>query len=181
MSSNTMTLMNTRVGYVSTFGEGKVNESGRRSWSLTAYIRKDDPQVDAIKAAINAAKEKDAAKIGKSGIKSPLLDGDAKNDDGSFRHKGDECRGHYLLRCVNYNRRPKVVDQTVQEILDPEQFYSGCYANLRISFYGYAGAANKGISPGLDAIQKVRDGERLSGTNVDAASVFTAVAEDFLA
>jgi hypothetical protein len=181
MSSNTIVINNVRSGYVHVFGEGKVNESGRRSWSLTAYIPKDHPQIDAIKAAIAAAKEKDAAKIGKSGIKSPLLDGDAKNDDGSFRYKGDECRGQYLLRCVNYNRRPKVVDQTLKDILDPEQFYSGCYANVSISFFGYAGAANKGISPGLDAVQKVRDGERLSGASVDASSVFTVVAEDFLA
>jgi len=179
--SNAININNARVGYLSVFGEGKVNENGRRSWSLTAYIPKSHPQVDAIKAAINAAKEKDAPKIGKTGIKSPLLDGDAKNDDGTFRYKGDECRGHYLLRCVNYNRRPSVVDQSVQPILDPEQFYSGCFANLRISFYGYAGSANKGISPGLDAIQKVKDGERLSGAGVEATSVFSAVTDDFLA
>jgi hypothetical protein len=179
--SNEININTVRIGYLSVFGEGKVSESGRRSWGLTAYIPKSHPQVEAIKEAINAAKARDVAKIGKTGIKSPLLDGDAKTDDGEFRYKGNECRGHYLLRCVNYNRRPAVVDQRVQPILDPEQLYSGCFANLRVSFYGYAGAANKGISPGLDAIQKVKDGERLAGAGVDAQSVFTAVTDDFLA
>ena len=174
-------LNNARLSYAYIFGEGRVSENGRRSWSTTALIPKNSPQVPAIKAAIDAARAKDAQKIGKTGIKSPLLDGDTKDDGGGFKYTGAENRGMYMLRCTNYNRRPVVVDQNVQAVIDPDTVYSGCYANVQVSFYGYNSGTNKGISPGLDAIQKVKDGERLSGGNVDAASVFTAVADDFMA
>lgn len=179
-ATHEITIKDVRLSYVYVLGEGKTNDDGRRSWSLTALVPKDHPQIDAIKAAINAAKVKDAAKVGKTGIKSPLLDGDAKDDDGNFKYKGDENRGHFLLRAANYNRRPAVVDAQVQPIIDPEQIYSGCFGNVRISFYGYAGKTNKGISPGLDAVQKTRDGERLSAGGVKAEDVFSAVEEDFL-
>lgn len=178
--SHVLTINNVRLSYVNIFGDGRLGDNGKRSWSLTALIPKTHPQVEAIKAAISTAKEKDVAKLGKTGIKSPLLDGDAKEDDGFFKYKGDECRGHYLLRCTNYNRRPAVVDASVQPILDPEAVYSGCYGNVRVSFYGYASATSKGISPGLDAVQKVRDGDRLGSGGVNPNEVFTAVEDAFL-
>lgn len=178
--STEITIKNVRLSYVYVFGEGRVGDNGKRSWSLTALIPKDHPQIDLIKKAIAAAKEKDVAKIGKTGIKSPLLDGDAKDDDGNFRYKDEENRGHYLLRCANYNRRPGVVDQNVQEIIDPDALYSGCWGNLRVNFYSYASSTNKGISPGLEAIQKVKDDKRLSAGGVDPKSVFSAVDDDFL-
>lgn len=178
--SNEITINNARLSYVYVFGAGRTGDNGKTSWSLTALVPKNSPQIEAIKAAIQAAKTKDAAKIGKTGVKSPLLDGDAKDDDGNFRYKGDENRGHYLIRCSNYNRRPAVVDQTVSPIVDPEQLYSGCYGNVRVSFYGYSNSTNKGISPGLEAVQKVKDGERLSAGGVDPTQVFTAAEEDFL-
>lgn len=178
--SHEITVTNVRLSYVYVFGDGKVGDNGKRSWSLTALVPKNHPQVEAIKAAIAAAKVKDAAKLGKTGIKSCLLDGDAKDEEGNFKYKGDECRGHFLLRCSNYNRRPAVVDQSVQPILNPDDLYSGCYGNVRISFYGYVNSTNKGISPGLDAVQKTKEGERLSAGGVNPNEVFTAVEEDFL-
>lgn len=180
-ATNEITIQNVRLSYVYVLGEGKTNDEGKRSWSLTALIPKNHPQVEAIKAAINAAKVKDQVKLGgTTGVKSPLLDGDAKDEDGAWKYKGDENRGHYILRCANYNRRPAAVDQNVQPIMDPETLYSGCYGNVRISFYGYKNKVNKGISPGLDAVQKTKDGERLSAGGVKAEDVFTAVEEDFL-
>ena len=84
---------------------------------LGSQVTQNSPQVQAIKAAIDAAKAKDAQKVGKTGIKSPLLDGDTKDDDGAFKYAGAENRGMYLLRCTNYNRRPVVVDQNVQPVV----------------------------------------------------------------
>lgn len=182
MATHEMTLKGARLSYFYALGEGKVNDEGKRSWSTTAIIPKNHPQIDEIKACIAHAKVKDAVKLGgTTGIKNPLLDGDAKDDDGNFKYKDEELRGCYFLRCANYNRRPAVVDQNVQPILDPDLIYSGCYANVRISFYGYKNSTGRGISPGLDAIQKTKDGERLSAGGVNPNDVFSAVEEDFLA
>lgn len=177
--SHEITITNVRLSFVQVFGDGTIGENGKKSWSLTALIKKGSPQIMAITEAINAAKVKDAGKVGKSGIKTPLLDGDAK-EEGEFKYKGEQNRGHYMLRCVNYNRRPSVVDQSVTPIIDPDLLYSGCYGNVRINFYGYNSGTNKGISPGLEAVQKVKDGERLAGGPSDASAIFTSVEDDFL-
>ena len=65
----------------------------------------------------------------------------------------------------------------MQEILDQSEVYSGCYARANISFYAYNTNGNKGIACGLNAIQKIRDGEPLGGTRV---SVEDAFGDDFV-
>lgn len=171
-------IKNVRLSYCFAVA-GKLNDEGRKVWSATLLVPKDHPQLEEIKAAINAAKEKGKEKLGKGAVKSPLLDGDAK-EDGVYKYGDEANRGHYLLRASNYSRAPKVVDQQKQEILDPDQLYSGCFANVVINFYAYAGKTNKGISPGLEAIQKRRDGDRLSGGGVDVNSVFDTEDDGFL-
>lgn len=174
-----ITLNQVRLSYVTVF-EGTLGEDGRRSWGLTALVPKNHPQVSAIKAAIESTKAANVTKLGTSGIKSCLLDGDARDDDGTYRFKDESARGHLLLRCKSYNRRPVLVDQNVQSILDADQLYSGCYANVRIGFYAWSSKTGKGISPGLEAVQKVRDGERLGAGGLNANEVFSALTEDFL-
>ena len=174
--STQIVLKNVRLSYCYAV-KGKLNKNGVRVWSTTVLVPKNHPQVDEIKAAIKAAIDKSAAKLGKGLIKKPLLDGDAKEDD-QFKFGDEINRGNYLLRAANYNRAPKVVDQQKNEILDADQLYSGCYANVVINFYAYSGDENKGISPGLEAIQKKRDGERLSGSEVDVDQVFSTEDDD---
>jgi hypothetical protein len=176
MSNTQIVLRNTRLSYCFAV-KGKLNDKGQRVWSTTCLVPKNHPQLDEIRAAIAAAKEAGAAKLGKGPSKSPLLDGDAK-EDGQFKYAGEENRGMYLIRCANYNRMPKVVDQQKQEIFDDDQLYSGCYANVVINFYAYASAQNKGVSPGLEAIQKKSDGVRLSGGGVNVDDVFGVEEDD---
>jgi hypothetical protein len=178
-NSHQITVTDVRLSYVKVF-EGEINKSGRRVWGLTVLIKKDSPQIPAINEAIKAAKIRDAEKVGKTGIKLPLLDGDALDDDGEFKYEKPEHRGCFMLRCGNYKRRPSVVDQSVQPIIDPEKIYSGCYGNVRISFYGYNSGTNRGISPGLESVQLVREGERLGNGPADPSELFTSVEDDFL-
>jgi hypothetical protein len=178
MSDKKIVIKNVRLSYFYAF-HGKVsdrpkpNGEAQMVYSTNVLIPKTHPQVPDIIAAINAAKEAKKEMLGKGAVKSPLLDGDAK-EDGDYKYMGEENRGHYILRASNYTRRPKLVDQQKQEITNPDLLYSGCYANVLIDFYAYSaeGGKNKGISPGLEAIQKKRDGERLDGGGVDIDEVF---------
>ena len=43
--------------------------------------------------------------------------------------------------------------------------YSGCYANVSVTFYAYKTDAGSGIAAGLGNIQKVKDGEPLGGAS----------------
>lgn len=59
--------------------------------------------------------------------------------------------------------KPGVVDQNVKDIIDPNQFYPGCYARAKLQAYGWEYMGKAGVSFGLRHVQLVRDGEPLGG------------------
>lgn len=72
-------------------------------------------------------------------------------------------------------QQPGIVDANLKDIIDPKQFYSGCYARAEVNAYAYDKSGNKGVAFGLNNIQKLRDGERLGGGGrAKASSVFEA-------
>lgn len=82
---------------------------------------------------------------------------------------------------ANSKDKPGIVDKQVKPILDPGEFYSGCYGRASITFYAFNQNGNKGIACGLQNLQKLADGEPLSGRS-RAEDDFTTVDEDdFLA
>lgn len=93
-------------------------------------------------------------------LKLPLRDGDAERDDENYA-------GQMFLN-ANSGLQPKVIDAHRNEVMDEEEVYSGCYANVKISVYAFNVSGNQGIGCGLVAIQKTKDGPRLAGsTGVD--------------
>jgi len=72
-------------------------------------------------------------------------------------------------------QRPGLVDQNVQPILDESVFYAGCYARAEVRAYAYDQKGNRGVSFGLQNLQKLDDGDPLSGRN-KAEAVFAPVA-----
>lgn len=68
---------------------------------------------------------------------------------------------------------PGIVDANRQPILQPEEFYSGCWARAKVRAFGYENLGI-GISFGLDSIQKVRD-DKPFVTRGDASEDFDAV------
>ena len=87
------------------------------------------------------------------------LDGDTEKDDENYE-------GCYFLNAnASESRRPKIIDRACNDVLDQDEVYSGCYTKVKIGLFSYSASGNKGIGAGLEVIQKVRDGERLSGGN----------------
>ena len=133
-----------------------------------------------LKAAIEAVK-KDPRALARWGgsvpknLKLPLRDGDTEKDDENYE-------GCYFLNAnASENRRPKIIDRACNDVLDQDEVYSGCYANVKIGLFSYSASGNKGIGAGLEVIQKVRDGERLSGGNsTDGFEVLSDDDDSFL-
>jgi hypothetical protein len=73
--------------------------------------------------------------------------------------------------------RPGVVDLNATAILNQEDFYSGCYARATINVFAYDKLGNRGVSFGLNNIQKYKDGEKFSG-KTRAEDDFTAIKPD---
>ncbi len=101
-------------------------------------------------------------------VKSPLHDGDGVRPSGE--PFGPECNG-CMVMVASSKTQPSIVDMQVQPILDRGEVYSGCYARVSLNFYPYANSGNKGIGCGLNAVQKLEDGEALAG-RVSAQEAF---------
>ncbi len=101
-------------------------------------------------------------------VKNPLYDGDGVRPSGE--PFGEECKG-CMVMTASSKEQPSIVDLQVQPILNRSDVYSGCYARVSLNFFPYASSGNKGIGCGLNAVQKLEDGETLAG-RVSAQEAF---------
>lgn len=108
-----------------------------------------------------------AAKIGVSSkwngtmpkkVEYTLKDGDEDAD----LENNPEYGGHMYMS-VSSKKKPGVVDRGLNPILDVDEVYSGCYARVSLNAFPYNYKGKKGVSFGLNHVQKLRDGENLSG------------------
>lgn len=164
-----------RLSYVNVF---EVNDKGKYSTAIL-IPKSDKATIDKIKAAVDAVKaEPKSSQIwgGKflASFKTPLRDGDTDRDV----EKNPEYKGCYFVNC-NSGQKPGVVDAQLNPIMDKSEVYSGCFARVSINFYAYGVDGNKGIAAGLNNVQKLADGDSLSG-RARAEDDFTAVEDDFL-
>ena len=103
-------------------------------------------------------------------LKLPLRDGDIERPD------DENYAGHMFLNATS-KEAPQIVDRRVQPIMDAMECGSGDYCNVSVNFYPFNANGNRGVAAGLGNIQKVKDGERLSG-RTNAASDFEELADD---
>lgn len=147
-------------------------------YSAVLLIPKTDTKtVNAIKRAIKAAAEEGAGKVfgGKipKNLKTTLRDGDEEAD----LERNPEYEGHMFMN-VSSKTRPGIVDRGLNTIIEPDEVYSGMYARVSINAFAYSYSGSKGISFGLNNVQKVRDGERFAGAS-KAEDDFDALDDDF--
>lgn len=138
--------------------------------------KKDKQTVAAIKRAIKAVEAEMITKVfggktPKKAIKNTLKDGDVEKDE-------EEYEGIYYMN-VSSNRRPPMVDRHLEPITDEEEIYSGVYARVCLNFYYYDRKDGKGITAGLESIQKVANGERLGGGGGNVEDDFGDDFDDF--
>ena len=87
-------------------------------------------------------------------LRSPFRDGDEKDLD--------EYKGMTYVNAKS-KMRPGIVDKDRQEIIDPQEFYAGCWARATLSVYAYDFAGNRGAGFGLQNLQFVKDDKSFSG------------------
>lgn len=153
------------------------NPQGDPKYSVTVLVPKTNT---AAKAVIDNAISQaiDAGVSSKwNGVRPPqpsicVHDGDGpRPSDGSTF--GEECKGCWVFT-ASTKQPPFVVDEYVQNIIDPTKVYSGMWGNVNVTFFAYNNAGKKGIGCGLNGVQKIRDGEALSG-HITAQEAFKPV------
>lgn len=152
-----------RLSYVHVFEPFSQDPEQEKSYSVVLLIPKSDKTtMKKLRKAEKAAAEagintKFSGKI-PANLSSIIHDGDEEADT----ERNPEYAGHYYMS-VRSKTRPGVVDENVQEILDSTEVYSGCYARASINAFAYNTKGKKGVSFGLNHIQKLADGEFLGG------------------
>lgn len=76
---------------------------------------------------------------------------------------------------ANEDRRPGLVGPQLQDIIDEAEAYSGAWYRAQVRAFAYENKGNKGVSLGLQNVQKMKDGEPLGSGNVPASKAFDAV------
>jgi hypothetical protein len=125
---------------------------------------------DAIDAVLEEAKSSKFGGKVPANYKNPLRDGDTERPD------DETYAGHFFIN-ANSKIRPGIVDKDLQPIMDQDEFYSGCYGRASVNFYAFNTNGNKGVAAGLNNLQKLKDGERLSG-GASAADDFAGEKND---
>ena len=163
-----------RFSYAHVFKPASIIEGGDLKYSVAILIDKKDKETLAkINKALEAAKQAGAAMWGgkvPAILKMPLRDGDEERGD------QEEYKGCYFLNAAS-NQKPGVVNSNLDPILDPSEFYSGCYGKASLNFYAFNQAGNRGIAVGLNNLMKTADGVSLSGLS-DPRSDFADEVED---
>jgi hypothetical protein len=181
MSTSVMT-PKFRVSYPSVFKPRRNNLSQKDEYSVQALFAKGQDLTE-LKKAVQAEVEKkwgtDRSKWPKN-LKLPFKDqGDREKEvDGKMILPDGYEKGAVYLN-LKSTRQPGLVDQKKQDILDETQFYAGCYARAVVSVFAFDKSGSRGVSLGLEHLQKMADGEPFSG-RPSAESAFTAIegAED---
>lgn len=163
-----------RVSYPSVF-EKTAYEDGTPEYSVTALFSK-KIDISALKSAAKAAvaekwgdEIKTWPKKKKESFRWPWRDGDADKPD------NPEYEGMYFIKFSSKKAKPGIVAPNGRTIItDEEDFYAGCYARAEVVAYAYDKAGNRGVSFDLWTLQKIRDGEALSGRR-SPTEVFEAI------
>ena len=163
---DTIVTSEVRFAFVNLFKPRK-NDQGKEKFGVTLLFPHPSKLSGADLAAYNtcistmkaqaqqAVKEKWGDKI-PAGLRTPFRDQGDKTE-----YAGYEAGAVFMN--VTSEQRPEVVDATVQPIIEPAKIYSGCYGRVSLRAFAYDNSGNKGVSFGLQNVQKLRDGEPLGG------------------
>ena len=167
-----------RFSYANVFVPTAMEEGDTKKYNVSLLIpKKDKKTVAAIEAAIETERKLLLEKLGVA--KLPKHAKVAELRDGDEEYPGDETmEGMWFIR-VSSLAKPGVVerdpkDGSVTEILDPADFYSGCYGKASVNAFFYAPDKKPylGVSLGLNNVMKTEEGEPLGRGRSSAASDF---------
>jgi Protein of unknown function (DUF2815) len=148
----------------------KDNPNGAKKYSIRAVFMPDADLSSLKQQAKNAAEEKwGAGKVPKT-VRSPFR----FNEELENPIPGIPDDAVVMTFSANEDRRPGVVDKNLQDIIDDAECYSGAWFRAQVRAYAYDQAGNKGVSFGLQNVQKTKDDEPLGKGRIPASKAFEA-------
>lgn len=166
ITATSVRLGEVRFSYANVFAVRKNEDGSDGKYSVCLLIPKTDVQAKKlIDAAVEAAKQAGIPSKWNGKLPSaaklhlPLRDGDAENpDDPTYE-------GMWFMNASS-TQKPgvRVLENGVMnEALDSDDFYSGCWGAVVVNFFPYNVSGNVGVAAGLNNLIKTRDDERFGG------------------
>ena len=147
---------------------GKTADTDKK-YSITMLYQVEGPEAVDLSPLKNAVKAAIAEKFGADETKWP------RGKDGKLtfklpfrdrKEKDYEGYGEGIVFCTapsKHDRKPGLIFGNKEPIINPNDFYGGCYARAKVNAYWFDAGVNKGVAIGLQNIQKWADGEPFSG------------------
>lgn len=160
-----------RAAFISVFRATapRENPDGKKKYSVRAVFMPDADVSALKKAAADAAATKWGKNVPKN-VRSPFR----TNEELDNPIPGVPDDAYILTFSANEDRRPGVVDNGLQDIIDESELYSGAWFRAQVRPYAYEAAGNRGVSFGLENIQKLRDDDPLGSGRMPASKAFEA-------
>ena len=169
--SSKITTTEFRVSFPHVFQTHKASDDAKPKYSISMLFPEGPDSISEIKRIVKevleqykVAEPKVIKQIERKEFLFPWENGTAYNEreDGKY----PEAVGMTVVKAsAAESRKPGVVDQNLQAITDPSEFYAGCYARASIVAFAWENTGKRGISLGLNNVQKLRDGDPLGGGN----------------
>lgn len=162
-----------RVSFPHVFKPSAMKGAKPKYSIVMLFNKKQDltPIKDAIRNAKIAAfgsNQKDWPKD----LMSPVTDGDSVK---LSKHEG--YKGHWAIKASSMEEnRPGVVNEEVEEIVNPADFYPGCFARAQVFARVWEFGGKQGIHFILDHVQKTKDGKSLTSRK-SASEVFNPISD----
>ena len=106
-----------------------------------------------------------------------IKDGDVATNKEKIPYieKNPELAGHWFIQPKN-KKAPLVLDLGHHPLTETE-VYSGCFCNVGVNVFAYdmqtaKGGTVRGVTIGLNGVQKVREGDRIGGGSYSADDMF---------
>ncbi len=151
-----------RLSFPSVF-ERTSFENGEPKYSTVLLFPKGADVKLLIEAAKHTAVEGFGSKAGSMGLHMPFRDQGIKSLDGY--------EAGAVFMTVTSKQRPGVLGPNGKPITDEEQIYPGCWALVTVRPFHFDAKMKKGVSFGLQNLQKIADDDSFAGT-VDAEQEF---------
>jgi len=150
------------------------DDKGRDNYSVVALFPT-GCDLSKLKALASAAVKAKWGDTPPKGLENPLKDQGLKESVGYVPGA--------MMATLKSGQRPGVVDENLQKIIEPRLLYPGCWCIAQVHAYAWefkndkGAVLKRGVSFGLDNVQKVKDDEPIAGVRQDnPEDVFQPVA-----
>ena len=168
-TSQKFTLKNVRLVYApGLFEKSAMNEGDEEKYSTKFMLdpKKNRRNLEDLEDLIDDLKEEGFGTVDVKGLRSCcLIDGDELENE--------QYHDHMVVSCSS-KRRPVVVDENNEPVdAEDDLIYSGCYVDATVNVWILNHKKfGKRVCAMLRAVRFVKDGDSLSGSQIDAETEF---------